>query len=161
MLATAAMVVALAVPAAAQGPPQSGSGEGTITALEITSSRFAGPNEIQERKLEAKLVDGPLQGTFVEETRGVIRPNGKVTFQGVMEFTGELYGCGDEPLEGTLTARFAGTAVAGDPESGTPVTAEAKFRVVNQASNTIPVSAQGTFTQTGPVFSYTVQFVCR
>jgi hypothetical protein len=132
------------------GPPQTGSGTGMITKLEITSSRNAGPNVIQERYIEAT-IEGALEGTFVQQTKGVIHGNGLITFQGTMEFTGTVEGCG----EGTLTAKQSGTG-----QAGVPVT-DAKFRVVNQASGTLKVSGTGTMHQVGPAFTYEVRYVCR
>jgi hypothetical protein len=132
------------------GPPLTGSGSGMITALEITSSRNAGPNVIQERYIEAT-IEGALEGTFVQQTKGVIHGNGLITFQGTMEFTGTVAGCG----EGTLTAALSGTG-----QAGVPVT-DAKFRVINQASGTLGVAGTGSMHQVGPAFTYEVRYVCR
>ena len=137
---------------AAAGPPRSGGGTGTITALEITSSRMAGSNTIQERRIEGS-IDGTLQGTFVEQVSGVIHGNGLVTFHGTLEFTGVMPDCGTDV--GTLTARLSGQGIA-----GLPVT-EASFRVVDQAVNSLAVSGTGTLHQVGPGITYEVRFVCR
>jgi hypothetical protein len=134
------------------GPPLTGAGTGVITSLEITSSRDAGGNTVQERTLEGT-VSGTLEGSFVEHVRGVIHRNGTVTFQGTMYFEGTLEGCADEP--GTLTATLSGRG-----QAGIPVT-DASFRVVNQASNTIKASGAGTLHQVGPMMTYEVRYVCR
>jgi hypothetical protein len=132
------------------GPPQTGSGGGMITKLQITSSRNAGPNVIQERYIEAA-IQGALEGTFVQQTKGVIHGNGLITFQGTMEFTGTVEGCG----EGTLRAALSGTG-----QAGVPVT-DATFRVIDQASGTLGVAGTGTMHQVGPAFTYEVRYVCR
>jgi hypothetical protein len=136
--------------AVAAGPPQKGTGTGTITSFEITSSRDAGPNRIQERRLEGTL-DGTFQGTFVELVSGVIHPNGLVTFQGTLEFTGTIDGCGAGALTGALS---------GQGQSGLPVT-EAALRVIDQPSNTLHVTGKGTVRQVGRDMTYEVQYVCR
>lgn len=139
----------LAAPAAA-GPPQTGSGTGMITSLDITSQREAGGNSIQERSLTGT-VDGTLQGTFVENVRGVVHRNGLVTFSGTMTFTGVVGECG----EGTIMLGLSGRG-----QAGTPVT-EAKVRVVNQAANTVGVTGNGVVRQAGPFLTYEIRYVCR
>lgn len=142
----------LAEPASAAGPPRTGTGTGVITSVVITSTRAAGPNTIQERRLEGAL-EGALQGVFVQDARGVIHPDGLVTFQATLEFAGTVEGCGDE--EGTLTA-----AVSGHGQAGQPVT-YATVRVINQASNTLRVNGQGWMHQVGADVTYEVKYVCR
>lgn len=148
-LAVAIALGLLAAPAAA-GPPEEGSGSGTILTLDITSSREAGGNVIQERTLTGT-VSGTLDGTFVEQVRGVIHANGLVTFQGTMHFTGTLEGCG----EGSLTLGLSGRGVA-----GLPVT-DAQVRVINQSANTIDATGTGTVHQEGPSLTYDIRYVCR
>jgi hypothetical protein len=133
------------------GPPQTGSGSGMITSLEILSSRDVGPNRIQERTITG-VMQGALQGTFVEHARGVIHATGLVTYQGRFEFTGTVEGCDGA---GTLTASLSGRG-----EAGLPVT-EASFRVIDQATSTLRVAGTGTMQQVGPLFTYEVRYVCR
>jgi len=131
------------------GPPLTGSGTGTITSLVITSQVAVGNNVIQERTLEGVL-SGALEGTFAESVRGVIHGNGLITFQGTLEFAGTLAGCG----EGTLTASFSGTGVAGAP------TTDAFLRIINQSAGTIAAAGTGTQHQTGPNITYELRYVC-
>jgi hypothetical protein len=142
-------VLVLAAPASA-GPPLTGSGTGTIDSLEITPVRDAGGNVIQERTITGT-ISGTLEGTYVEEVRGVIHRAGHVTFQGTMQFTGTVEGCGT----GTFTARLSGRGQAGIPITDASVT------VVNQAANTLDITGVATLHQIGPAFTYEVQYVCR
>lgn len=141
-----------AAPASAQGAVLRGEGTGMITSLEETSSRTAGGNRIAERTIEGVMLSGPLQGTFTEEVRGVIHRDGRVTFQGTMNFQGTLEGCGD----GTLTGRLTGRGQAG----AAPLT-EATISVIQQAAATIAASGHGTVHQDGPVLTYEIDYVCR
>jgi hypothetical protein len=133
------------------GPPLTGSGTGTITSLEITFVRQAGPNVFQEREITG-ILDGTLQGTFVERARGVIHGTGLITYQATFEFTGTVEGCEGE---GSFSASLSGTG-----QAGVPIT-EANFRVVNQASNTLRIAGTGTMRQVGPLATYDVRYVCR
>jgi hypothetical protein len=140
----------MAAPAAATGPPQTGSGNGVITNLEITSERTAGPNSIQERTI-TMAVTGTLDGTFVQEVRGVVHDGRFVTFQGTGTFTGTMEGCG----AGTVTLGITGKGSAGQH----PVT-ESSVRVIGSASNTIDARGVGTVLQDGPLMSYEIRFIC-
>jgi hypothetical protein len=131
------------------GAPQQGSGTGMITSLVITSSRTAGNNVIQTRRLEG-IATGTLEGTFVEEVSGVIHGNGLVTFHGTLEFTGTLAECGS----GTITGTLSGTGRA-----GLPIT-ESRFSVTNQASNTLRATGTGTMSQVGAVVTYEIRYKC-
>jgi hypothetical protein len=143
----------LSVPASASAP-LTGTGTGTIVGMPvITSTRDAGGNTIQERSLSGT-VSGALQGTFVENVRGVIHPNGTVTFQGTMTFTGTVPGCGTGTGTGTLTLGVTGTGV-----TGLPVT-ESKVRVIGSSTNTIPAHGVGTVNQNGPSLTYEIQYQC-
>jgi hypothetical protein len=135
---------------AGAGPPREGSGTGLVTGLEILSSRNAGSNVIQERRLTGT-VQGTLEGTFVEHVRGVIHGNGLVTFQGTMEFTGTLADCGT----GTLTLGLTGRG-----QAGAPVT-EATVQPIRRGSNTLAASGTGTVSQVGPNMTYEIRYVCR
>lgn len=147
----AALLLSAAVPAAASGPPLSGSGEGVITSVEETSSRDAGGNRIAERRLEG-FMSGALEGSFVEEVRGVVHGNGTVTFHGTLEFTGTVAGCGS----GTVTGRLAGKGTAGpNPQT------EARFTAADQPSSTIDTSGTGVVVQDGPFITYEIQYHCR
>jgi hypothetical protein len=134
------------------GPPMTGGGTGEISELLIDSSRQAGGNVIQERTLRGT-VSGTLDGAFEERVRGVIHANGLVTFQGTMEFFGTVAGCGDGP--GYLKATLSGRGIAGLP------VADASFRLVDQASNTLDVRGTGTLSQVGRAMTYEVRYVCR
>lgn len=146
-------VVVTVPPAAAGGPPLTGQGTGIITSIVETSSRNAGPNRIAERALTGTMLTGPLAGgTFEEEVRGVVHPNGTVTFQGTLSFSGTLQGCGD----GTLTGRLAGRGTAG----AAPVT-DAHVALVGGRGATIPAAGTGWFHQDGPHLTYEITYVCR
>jgi hypothetical protein len=133
----------------AAGPPLTGSGTGVITSLIITSSRTAGTNVIQTRRLEG-MVDGVLQGTFTEDVRGVIHGNGLVTFQGTLEFTGSVADCPD--VTG-LTASIAGQGRAGLPVS------ETRWAVTGSTGGR--VTGTGTIYQEGPALTYEGRYRCR
>jgi hypothetical protein len=139
----------LVAPASASAP-LTGTGSGTIGIRSITSVRMADGNVIQERDL-AGTVTGALQGTFLEQVRGVIHPTGDVTFEGTLTFTGTVVGCGP----GTLTLGLSGQ---GDV-TGLPVT-ESHVRVIDSASNTIAAHGQGTLSQIGPSLTYQMQYQC-
>ena len=130
-------------------PPTTGTGTGAITSVSITSSRTADGNIIQERQLTGT-VTGDLDGTFVENVRGVVHSTGLVTFEGTMTFTGTVTGCGS----GTLNLGVSGPGV-----TGAPVT-ESSVRVIDAAANTIAVHGVGTISQTGPALTYQVQYHC-
>lgn len=151
MIGVVAALLAVAPPAAAAGPPQSGSGSGTITIADIEVVREAGGNSIQDRVIHGD-VEGTLEGTFVQEVRGVVHPNGDVTFQGTMTFTGTIGPCG----EGTITLGLTGKGQAGEA----PVT-ESRVRPINQAANDVAVTGQGTVSQIGPFITYDLQYACR
>lgn len=132
------------------GPPQTGSGTGLIVSLEDVSSRNAGRNVIKERRLTGSL-SGTLQGSFVEEVRGVIH-DGRVTFEGTLQFTGSVPECGD----GTFVLGLSGEGQAGL----FPVT-DATVRVIKHSSNTIPVTGTGTVHQEGPSLTYDIKYTCN
>ena len=132
------------------GPPQTGSGTGSITSLEEVSTRDAGRNVIKERRLTGTL-SGTLEGSFVEEVRGVIH-DGRVTFHGTLEVTGSVLGCG----EGTFVLGLTGEGSAGV----SPVT-DAQVRVIHHASNTLPVAGTGTVHQEGPSLTYDIKYTCK
>jgi len=148
--AIAALVLALTLSApASASAPLTGSGTGTIGLRSVTIVRSADGNSIQERDL-AGTVSGTLDGTFTEHVRGVIHPNGLVTFQGTMTFTGTVAGCGS----GTLTLGVSGQGVTGQPVTDSAV------RVIETASNTISARGVGTVSQTGPLLTYQIQYHC-
>ncbi len=146
---TAVFALLTAGPAWA-APPQSGSGTGSIARIHEISSRDAGGNTIVERELGGTFT-GTLSGDVVERVRGVVHPDGTVTFQGTLVFTGTVDGCGT----GTVTARVVGKGQA-DP----PVT-EATIQVIDQSSNTVRVTGHGTVQQNGPLLSYSIQYSCH
>ncbi|MPY98081.1 MAG: hypothetical protein GEU97_08780 [Actinophytocola sp.] len=149
--ASGALLLTLAAPTAASGPPLAASGEGVITSVEETSSRDADGNRIAERRLEGFLT-GTLEGTFVEEVRGVVHDNGQVTFQGTLEFTGTVGECGD----GTVHGRLSGKGTAGE----NPRT-EARATLVDHASSTVDAAGTGVVVQDGPFLTYDIQYSCR
>jgi hypothetical protein len=151
LLSAIIATVAFAVPVGAEPPLQQASGEGIFTGLEVLSTRFAGPNRIEVRRITGD-VTGDLEGTWTQEVRGVIHPNGEVTFQGTWEFTGVVGSCGTGTVSGSVT----GKGLAGQ----FPVTT-AHARITNQPSNSLPVVGQGTLNQQGPFVTYDLQYRCR
>lgn len=148
----------LAVPAGAADLPLEGSGTGMITGLEVTPIRDVGGNSHQARTLEG-VVEGTLDGTFVQQTVGTVHtnhPEDRVTFRGVLTFTGTVEGCGDEVH--TLVLGVAGSGTV--PVPGFPVT-EASVRVIGHPDNTLDATGRGTVTQEGPNLSYELQYICR
>jgi len=135
------------------GPPVQGSGKGLITGLEIIPIREVGGNSFEERILTGTAT-GTLEGTFVQDTQGVVHKSGRVVFDGTMTFTGQVGDCG----EGTLTLSVSGRGHV--PEPGFPIT-EASVRVINQAANTVDVTGTGTVFQEGPFLTYVIEYVCR
>jgi hypothetical protein len=150
--ATAPTAAGPALTRANAGPPQAGGGAGAITGLVITASRAADGNTIQERRITGT-IGGTLEGTFVEEVRGVIHPDGHVTFQGTLTFAGVIPSCG--PEAGTLTV-----GLSGQGQTGLPVT-EVAFRTIDQAASTLAVTGTGTLRQAGPALTYEVRYVCH
>jgi hypothetical protein len=151
LVATIAMLTAtflLAAPASASAL-LTGTGTGTVQHLSIKTVRAADGNVIQERDL-AGTVTGTLQGTFIEQVRGVIHPTGLVTFEGTITFIGTVAGCGS----GTLTL-----GVSGQGATGAPVT-DSQIRVIDAASNTIAAHGVGSVSQTGPLLNYQLQYHC-
>ena len=138
----------LAMPAEAR--PLSGQGTAQITGLNVTVIREAGGNVTQVRHLTAA-VQGAVEGTFEQTVTGVVHTSGLVTFRGTMTFTGAVEGCGT----GTFTVGVTGRAQAGTP------TADATFRVINQAANTLAITGTGTLHQVGPNITYDVRYTCR
>jgi hypothetical protein len=145
-LAGIALLV-LAVPAEAR--PLSGEGTGEITSIDIEVIREAGGNVTQVRQLEGSLT-GTIDGTFVETVTGVVHKSGRVTFRGTLTFTGTVADCG----EGTFTVGVTGRAQSGLP------TADATFRVINQAANTLGITGTGTLSQVGTALTYEVAYIC-
>jgi hypothetical protein len=151
LLATLALLLASALPAAGSSPLQQGSGEGQIVIAQIDEVAAPGGNSIQERVINGT-VEGALEGTFVQDVRGVVRRDGQVTFQGTMTFTGTIGDCG----EGTITLGLTGKG-AGGP---LPVT-ESRVRPIRQAGNDIAVVGQGTVSQDGLDVTYELTYRCR
>lgn len=146
------LLAALAVvsPALAS-PPAPASGTGTVTHL-TTSTRTAGPNVIEERDVTGT-ISGDLAGTYTEHVRGVIHKGGLLTFQGTLTFNGSIEACGSQT--GVVTLGVSGRRDSGDDVIVSHV------RVIDAASNTIPVQGEGTIDQTGPSFTYQVQYHCK
>jgi hypothetical protein len=157
-LAASVMLLLVAAPVNAQGPPLQGSGTGQLTRLEITPLRDAGGNLHEERVITGT-VDGALTGTFEQRVTGTVHtnhPDTRVTFRGVLVFTGTIAGCGD--AEHTITLGLAGR---GDvPVAGFPIT-EASVRAIPGPADTLKVTGQGTVSQTGPALTYEVHYICH
>jgi hypothetical protein len=101
-------------------------------------------------------VEGTLTGEMVQHVSGMVHKNGHVVFSGTITFQGTVDGCGDQ--EHTVTLGISGK---GDvPVPGFPVT-QASVRVIDQASNTLSGTGQGTVNQVGPDLSYELRYVCR
>jgi hypothetical protein len=145
------LALAIALPAGATSPLQQASGSGVFTELTIVSSEFAGPNRIEVRRITGA-VTGDLTGTWTQEVRGVVHPNGEVTFQGEWSFTGEVGSCG----YGTISGRMSGKGAAGP----FPITSAA-VRTTHLPSNTVAVVGQGTVDQQGPFVTYDIQYRCE
>ncbi len=138
----------LAVPAEAR--PLAGGGTASLLPPDVSEVRIAGGNVTQIRTIDATVL-GTITGTFVETVTGVTHKSGLVTFHGTITFTGAVAGCG----EGTFTVGVTGRAQAGAP------TADATFRVIKQATNTLAITGTGTLHQVGPAITYDVRYTCR
>ena len=135
------------------GTPVSGSGEGTITNLEVFPIREVGGNTFEDRVLQGTAT-GTLEGSFEQRVSGMVHESGRVVFRGTMTFTGQVADCG----EGTITLGVSGRGHV--PEPGFPIT-EASVRVINQAANTVDVTGTGIVSQEGPQLTYSIRYVCR
>ncbi|WP_435103794.1 hypothetical protein [Arhodomonas sp. AD133] len=160
-LAASASLLLLTASATASGPPLTGSGDGMFTGVEVTSERQAGVNSIQTRTLHGVITSGPLDGSFIQHVSGVVnQQTGRVTFDGVLIFTGTVEGCSEEGQVDTVTLGLSGRGQAGT----SPVT-EASFRVIDrrldEGANTLPVTGQGTVNQNGNILTYDLQYKCR
>jgi hypothetical protein len=147
--ATAALLLMAATPSWAAGPPQEGSGTGQVLSFVNTSDRTAGNNRIVERQADG-VVDGPLDGTFTEQQRGVVHADGTVTFEGTLVFTGVVAGCGT----GTITTRLQGQGQANPPLTSGTIT------VIDAGTNTVPAHGHGTIQQIGALVRYDVRYTC-
>ena len=124
-----------------------------ITGLEVTPIREAGQNRFEDRVLTGT-VTGTLEGTFVQDTSGVVHESGRVVFDGTMTFTGRVSDCG----EGTINLAVSGRGHIPEPDFSIT---EASVRVVEQAANTVDVTGQGTVFQEGPNLTYDIQYNCQ
>jgi hypothetical protein len=153
-LVIAALVLAMAGPAAAHGPPLHGEGTGQLAITELVELRAPGPNSIQYRELTGE-VEGALEGTIVQRVTGTVHGAGHVTFRGIMEFTGTVAGCGDE--EHTLTLGLTGKGLAG----AAPVTESTVRALGGQGQAGPDVVGVGTVLQDGFAITYSLRYVCR
>lgn len=155
-LVAALAMLLLASPAAAQGPSMQGSGTGVVTDIaqgERTDLGRSG-NWVQTRTLTGFIDDGPLDGTFEQTVRGVVRDRtGFVTFSGTLTFTGTIEGCGDE--EHTVTL-----GVSGRGQANPPVT-EARVRVIGPPSDGLHITGHGTVNQEVLGLTYDIEYRCR
>lgn len=152
------LLLALAAPAVAQGPPLSGSGSAIVTDLIIPEPDEPGgrvdlgqsDNWRQTRTLVGETIgEGPLDGTFEQVVTGVVRDRtNDVTFHGTMTFTGTVEGC-----DGVHRLVLA---ITGRGQASPPVT-EAKVQVIGPSA----VSGGGTVSQVVQTLTYDIQYVCR
>ena len=157
VVATAVAFLLIAAPASAS-PPLQGSGESMITGLVVGSDRSPGAssNSIQERTLTGIVTSGPLAGGSFEQTViGMVRPNGQVTFQGHLIYTGPVQGCGEE-IHTLHLAVQAGHGLGGEPPEF-PAT-RANVRVISDSDSTI--TGHGTIVQVGFSLSYDIRYRC-
>jgi hypothetical protein len=152
-LAVAALLLSMAGPAAASGPPLDGEGTGQLVITEIVELRAPGPNSIQYRELTGQ-VEGALTGTITQRVTGTVHGAGHVTFRGTMEFTGTVEGCGAE--QRTLTLRLTGKGLAG----AAPVT-ESTVRAIGGSGQGPEVVGVGSVLQDGLGITYSLRYICR
>jgi hypothetical protein len=150
-LAIAALLLSMAGPAAAHGPPLQGDGTGELELSYLEVLRTPGPNSIQYRELTGT-VEGALTGEIVQRVTGTVHGAGHVTFRGTLEFTGTVAGCGDE--EHTLTLGLTGKGLAG----AAPVT-ESTVRAIGGPGQGPAVVGVGTVFQDGFDVTYSLQYV--
>jgi hypothetical protein len=142
------------VPVSAQSPLQQATGFGAFTQLEIVSSEFAGPNRIEVRRITGQ-VFGDLTGIWSQEVRGVVHPNGEVTFHGTWEFSGQVGTCG----VGTISGQLTGRGTAGQPPDFPQTIAQATS--TGTQPGTIAIVGQGVITQQGFFVFYDIQYQCK
>jgi hypothetical protein len=152
-LAIAALLLSMAGPATASGPPLDGEGTGQLVITEIVELRAPGPNSIQYRELTGQ-VEGALTGTITQRVTGTVHGAGHVTFRGTMEFTGTVEGCGAE--QRTLTLRLTGKGLAG----AAPVT-ESTVRAIGGSGQGPEVVGVGSVLQDGLGITYSLRYICR
>jgi hypothetical protein len=159
-VATAAAVALLlvgAVGVAQASPPTPASATFTQTAITGFEIRFAGPNVIFEATT-AGSVDGTLSGTYEDNIRVVIHPNGRFTAQnritcactvegkeGVLELvvvdTGEPVGPDTSVFEGSAVIRQGTGELSG-------------LRGVFHVQGTVHPTGLSTFTLSGQIHSH-------
>ena len=159
LVVVAGLLLALTVPASAQGPPLSGSGSAVVTEFDIPQPGEPGGrvdlgdsgNWRQTRTLLGETLEGdegPLDGTFEQVVTGIVRDRTNVvTFHGTMTFTGTVEGCDGEHR---LTL-----AITGRGQASPPVT-EATVQIVGPST----VNGGGTVSQVVDQLTYEVQYVC-
>lgn len=152
-LAVAALLLAIAGPAAAHGPPVDGEGTGELELIKLDVLRTPGPNSIQYRELTGE-VQGALTGTITQRVTGTVHGAGHVTFRGTMDFVGTIEGCGDEVQE--LSLWLTGKGLAGE----SPVT-ESTVRPIGAGGGGPAVVGVGTVLQDGFDVTYSLRYVCR
>jgi hypothetical protein len=123
----ATLALAAAAPATAT-PPTSAAGTFTPTGQSLTI-RTAGGNTIFDGS-GTHVWSGSLTGTSVIDVHFVIHPDGTLTFQGFVAFTGSTP-CG----EGTVTFLTQGSGPVPGPITGT-------IETTDQASASVPLHAQ-------------------
>lgn len=153
----AALLVALTLPASAQGPPLSGSGSAIVTDFDIPEPGEPGgrvdlgnsDNWRQTRTLEGHTVgEGPLDGEFRQVVTGIVRDRTNVvTFHGTMTFTGTVEGCAGVHA---LTL-----AITGRGHANPPVT-EAKVQIIGPSD----IRGGGTVSQVVDQLTYDIRYVC-
>jgi hypothetical protein len=160
-LVVAALMLLLAAPAGAQGPPQAGSGNAVVDDFIIPAPGEPGGrvdlgnsgNWRQTRTLEGTVTTGPLAGSTFEQTvTGVVRTDANfVTFHGTMTVEGPFA----DFCDGVDTITLG---VTGRGQANPPVT-EASVHVIDSSPG--GVTGRGTVSQEGPFLSYDIQYICQ
>ncbi len=152
------VVLFLALTTAACGTDRPGSGEGSglITDIEIVGEpEETDEGRIEDRRLTGFFDDGPLEGEFVQEVRGLVTPDDDVTFEGTAVFDGTLEGCG----HGTLTLSVVGEGQAGQGP-GLPATS-VEVEVIDPEGNTLPATGNATLHQNALDLTYEIEYECH
>jgi hypothetical protein len=144
LLAAAAGTAAVAAQPAAAGHLQA-AGTAQATSLVFNDVRSADGNTILEG-VQQGVIGGTITGTWVEQLRLVVHPDGSTNFHSFLTVVGTAVGCGT----GTIRFRVEG-------QGDTTVT-EGRFRTIDQSDTTVDIHAvldfvafipTGTITYTG------------
>jgi hypothetical protein len=130
-----AVGVAPAQPAAAADLPASGTAQ--ATSLVFADVRSADGNTILDG-IQQGVIAGTLTGTWVEQFRLVVHPDGATNFHSFLTVVGTAAGCG------TGTMHFVV-----DGQGDGPMT-EGRFRTIDQSETTVDVHAVFDFVASVP-----------